>query len=65
MIIDSAQKKFLLWIWIYWTYACWPYIQKPEVSEGSRRGEDTGAKGFGEICLQKPYSMYRLNRGVK
>jgi len=21
-------------------------MQKPEVSEGSRRGEDTGAKGF-------------------
>ena len=44
MIIDSAQKQFLLWI--YWTYAHRPYIQKPEVSEGSRRGEDTGAKGF-------------------
>jgi len=39
-------------------------MQKPEVSEGSRTGEDTGQKGS-EICLQKPYSMYRLNRGVK
>ena len=63
MIIDCTET--VLATDIYWTYACRPYIQKPEVSEGSRRGEDTGAKGFGEICLQKPYSMHRLNRGVK
>ena len=44
MIIDCTET--VLATDIYWTYARRPYIQKPEVSEGSRRGEDTGAKGF-------------------